>query len=78
MNLPMVLSMTVISIIAGCAVSILGYYTTWRYKSCTCMSVGVKLLTTLKADSGSDKWIGYQDLYGIGTGLGMRLPLVAV
>lgn len=41
-------------------------------------AVGAGLLTTLKPDSGHAKWIGYQALTGIGIGLGMQQPLIAV
>lgn len=78
MNLPMILGLVVLSVLAGMAVSIIGYYTPLILASSILMSIGAGLLTTLHADSGASHWIGYQLLYGIGAGLGMQLPLVAV
>ena len=41
-------------------------------------AIGAGLLTTLTPESGHAKWIGYQALTGIGIGLGMQQPLIAV
>lgn len=41
------------------------------------MSVGAALLTTLQVDTGAGKWIGYQVLYGFGTGLCFQTPNLA-
>ena len=41
-------------------------------------AIGCGLLSTLEPDSGHPKWIGYQALTGIGIGLGMQQPLIAV
>jgi hypothetical protein len=42
------------------------------------MSIGFGLITTFKPDTGSSAWIGLQALAGIGVGLGMQQPLMAV
>jgi hypothetical protein len=42
------------------------------------MSIGFGLVTTFKPDTGSSAWIGLQALAGIGVGLGMQQPLMAV
>lgn len=42
------------------------------------MAVGVALLTTLKPDTPTGKWIGYQILYGAGCGLAFQQPYTAV
>ncbi|KAF4948576.1 hypothetical protein FSARC_13696 [Fusarium sarcochroum] len=78
MNLPMILGLVIMSVIAGGAVSALGYYTPLILASAILMSIGAGLLTTFRVGTGSSAWIGYQALYGIGAGLGMQLPLVAV
>jgi hypothetical protein len=41
-------------------------------------AIGVGLLTSLKPDSDHSYWIGYQALTGIGIGMGMQQPLIAV
>ncbi|KAJ3544355.1 hypothetical protein NM208_g3096 [Fusarium decemcellulare] len=78
MNLPMILGLVIISVLAGGAVSALGYYTPLILASAVLMSIGAGLLTTFRLSTSSPAWIGYQALYGIGAGLGMQLPLVAV
>lgn len=42
------------------------------------MSIGFGLITTFKPDTGSASWIGLQALAGIGVGMGMQQPLMAV
>lgn len=41
-------------------------------------SIGVGLLTTLTPESNHSYWIGYQALAGVGVGLGMQQPMIAV
>ncbi|RSL74776.1 hypothetical protein CEP53_000057 [Fusarium sp. AF-6] len=78
MNLPMILGLVVMSVVTGGAVSAIGYYTPLIHTSSILMSIGAGLLTTFRVNTQSPAWIGYQALYGIGAGLGMQLPLVAV
>lgn len=78
MILPSILSVVVASIIAGGATTAIGYYTPFIYVSSIIMSVGAGLLTTFTVDTSSSQWIGYQVLYGLGAGLGMQQPLIAV
>lgn len=76
-NLPMILSLVLMSILSGGAVTVLGYYTPWMIASSVLMSIGVGLLSTLEVDSGHAKWIGYQIIYGFGVGFGMQQALIA-
>lgn len=76
-NLPMILSLVLMSILSGGAVTVLGYYTPWMIASSILMSIGVGLLSTLEVDSGHAKWIGYQIIYGFGVGFGMQQPIIA-
>ena len=78
MNLPMVLSLVIISIVAGGLVTWLGYYVPFIYASVVCMSVGAGLLTTFKVTTAHPEWIGYQIIFGAGVGLGMQQALMAV
>ena len=77
-TLPFVLALVAASILSGGLVSRLGYYTPMAIISACVMSVGFGLLTTLKPESGSDRWIGYQFLGGFGMGLGMQMPSIAM
>lgn len=78
MNLPMILGLVIISMVAGGLVTVTGYYTPFMLLSAVLMSIGAGLLTTLHVDSKSAEWIGYQFLFGAGVGFGMQQTLVAV
>lgn len=78
MNLPMVLSLVIVSVVAGGVVTVVGQYVPFIYASVVCMSVGAGLLTTFKVDTAHPAWIGYQVLFGAGVGLGMQQTLMAV
>jgi hypothetical protein len=76
MNLPMIIAVVVISIMAGGLVTACGYYTPFMIASAVILTIGAGLLTTLEIDSNHSKWIGYQALFGIGLGLGMQQPMI--
>lgn len=78
MNLPIILGLVIVSVAAGGAVSAMGYYTPLVLASAVLVSVGAGLLTTFRLNTNSPAWFGSQALYGIGAGVGMQLPLVAV
>jgi MFS family permease len=78
MNLPMVLSLVIVSVVAGGLVTVFGYYVPFMYASVVFMSVGAGLLTTFKVTTAHPEWIGYQVLFGAGVGLGMQQTLMAV
>ncbi|PVH88509.1 putative HC-toxin efflux carrier [Cadophora sp. DSE1049] len=78
MNLPMVLSLIIVSILSGVGVTMLGYYAPFMILGTVFGAIGVGLLSTLTPDSGHAKWIGYQCIAGIGIGFGMQQPLIAV
>ncbi|KAK0724214.1 major facilitator superfamily-domain-containing protein [Lasiosphaeris hirsuta] len=78
MNLPMLISTVVVSIFAGAAVTVWGYYTPFMLVSSVFVAVGFGLITTFRPDTGSPTWIGYQILAGAGIGFGMQQPLMAV
>lgn len=77
-NLPMVLGVVFASLIAGGAVTAIGYYTPFMIASTVIASIGAGLLTTFEVDTPSNKWIGYQAMFGLGVGLGLQQGLIAV
>ncbi|QSZ35301.1 hypothetical protein DSL72_008170 [Monilinia vaccinii-corymbosi] len=77
-NIPMVLSLVVVSLISGIGVTTIGYYAPLMIVSSVIASIGIGLLTTFKPDTNHAAWIGYQCLAGIGIGFGMQQPLIAV
>jgi len=78
MNLPMVLSLVLVSIISGIGVTVVGYYAPLMIASSVIAAIGAGMLSTFTPASGHAMWIGYQCLTGIGIGLGMQQPLIAV
>ncbi|KAJ5197556.1 hypothetical protein N7449_008035 [Penicillium cf. viridicatum] len=78
MNLPSIIAVVVVSIISGFLVTISGYYNPVMIMSSVTLAIGAGLLSTLKTDSWSGEWIGYQILMGLGVGLGMQQPYIVV
>lgn len=78
MNLPMLISLVIISVLAGAAVTVWGYYTPFMLFCSALSTIGYGLMTTFTPDTGSGKWIGYQIIVGIGIGAGFQQPLMAV
>lgn len=75
--LPMLLGMLVSTVGTGFTVSRLGYYTPFLWAGSCMATVGAGLLTTLKVDSPSSHWIGFQVLYGLGLGASTQAPNMA-
>ncbi|PBP24659.1 DHA14-like major facilitator [Diplocarpon rosae] len=78
MNIPMVLSLIVLSILSGILVTVIGYYAPFMILSSVFFAIGAGLLSTLTPESDHSKWIGYQCIAGLGIGLGMQQSLIAV
>ena len=76
-NLPMILSLVIMSILSGILVTVIGYYTPWMIASSVLMSIGVGLISTWKVSTGHQQWLGYQVIYGFGIGFGMQQSLMA-
>ncbi|ERS98993.1 uncharacterized protein SPSK_04078 [Sporothrix schenckii 1099-18] len=78
MNLPMLISLVLMSIVAGGVVTFVGYYTPFMLAGTVLMPIGYGLITTFAPGISTGKWIGYQIIAGAGVGLGMQQPLMAV
>jgi MFS family permease len=75
--IPLVLSLVVASIIGGQLTGRTGYYVPQLLVCTVVMSIGAGFLTTLQVDTGHEKYIGYQVLYGLGLGFGMQQASMA-
>jgi hypothetical protein len=71
MNLPMLLGVISAAILSGFLITLIGYYTPFMIGSTIVASIGIGLLSTLKIDSDSRTWIGYEALFGLGIGAGL-------
>ena len=76
--LPSILIALVFAVVAGRAVSVVGYYTPFALASAVFMAIGYGLTATLGPHSSTGDWVGFQLLFGVGRGMGMQMPIVAV
>ncbi|KAI4246681.1 MAG: hypothetical protein LQ352_006328 [Teloschistes flavicans] len=76
-NLPLIMAHVISALLAGVLITLTGYYTPFMLISSVLVSLGTGFLTTFNPSTGHSKWIGYQALFGLGSGLGMNQPLMA-
>lgn len=76
--LPAMIAQTFSTVIAGSLISWLGYYNPFVLLGCVFLCVGSALYTTMAVDTSSAHWIGYQIVFGIGGGMFVVGPLIAV
>ena len=77
-NLPIILSMTVASMLVGILVTALGYYVPFMILGGVLMTIGMGLITTFTPQATKGVWIGYQVLVGFGIGAGMQQSMLAI
>jgi hypothetical protein len=78
MNLPLILSLVIISMLVGVSITKIGYYTPFVIAGSILLSIGSGLVSTFTTSTPSSHWIGYQILFGFGMGMSMQQTLVAV
>ena len=76
-TIPTVIGMTVGTILAGGAITSVGYHIPFLVLSGAMSVAGAALLYTLDIGTGSPAWIGYQALAGLGFGFGIQVPIMA-
>ena len=75
--LPLILSQILGVGVSGALTTRFGYYTPFMLISTLLMAVGSGLLSTLTVLSSTGMWVGYQLLFGIGSGAGFQQPVIA-
>ncbi|KAF7504215.1 hypothetical protein GJ744_002588 [Endocarpon pusillum] len=75
-NLPLVLGASLFTAISGVLITIFGHYIPLMIVGSAISTIGAGLIYTLERDTGSDKWIGYQAIVGIGLGLMFQIPVI--
>lgn len=75
-NLPIILTVTLGTIIAGASISKTGIATPLLIGSAAIATIGAGLLYTLDIGTSSGKWIGYQILAGSAYGVGFQIPMI--
>ncbi|KAJ5188558.1 Major facilitator superfamily domain general substrate transporter [Penicillium cf. griseofulvum] len=78
MNLPMLISVVLTSIVSGIVITIVGYYTPFMIFGTVLLAIGYGLMSMFHLDTSKAIWIGYQILAGIGVGAGMQQSMIAV
>ncbi|OAL02150.1 MFS general substrate transporter [Phaeosphaeriaceae sp. SRC1lsM3a] len=76
--LPATLGLAVFAITAGVLSEKLGYYLPWNLGGAALSAIGYGLMSTFKPGTATLRWVGYQVLYGIGSGAMVSMPYVAV
>ncbi|CVL05957.1 hypothetical protein FPRO06_13686 [Fusarium proliferatum] len=74
--LAMVASVIVVSVIAGGSAGVVGYLPPFVFFATIFSSVGAGMLYTLHPGISTFKWIGYQILFGAGSGTGIQQAIV--
>ncbi len=77
MNLPMVLSLAIASVMAGILTRRTGYFAPWMLLSSVITPIAAGSISTFTPHTAHPAWIGYQVLFGFGFGLGLQQPSVA-
>ncbi|GIK05551.1 hypothetical protein Aspvir_009664 [Aspergillus viridinutans] len=75
-TLPLVLGDGLFATLSGAALGIIGYYMPLLTLGGVLTTVASGLLYTLDLHSGSNEWIGYQAMAGIGVGLAIQVPMM--
>ncbi|KAJ5158517.1 Major facilitator superfamily domain general substrate transporter [Penicillium coprophilum] len=78
MNLPMLISVVLTSIISGIIITLVGYYTPFMIFGTVLLAIGYGLMSMFHPDTSKAVWIGYQILAGVGVGAGMQQSMIAV
>ncbi len=76
-NLPLILSMTLATIVSGGLISVYGHFVPLMLGGSIVGTVGAGLLYTLNTTSSHGHWIGYQILTGLGLGTALQIPIIA-
>ncbi|KAK5047142.1 hypothetical protein LTR84_007085 [Exophiala bonariae] len=76
--LPATISMVMFTMTAGVLVGVVGYYLPWVLAGSSLTAIGYGLLSLVAPATPAAKWIGYQVIWGVGSGLMVAGPYIAV
>jgi len=76
MTLPVVLALVAGSLMSGPGISYFGFYKPFMFAGCILTSFGAGFMTTFKPYTAHPKWIGYQVILGLGSGMSFQQPLL--
>ncbi|OIW24937.1 MFS general substrate transporter [Coniochaeta ligniaria NRRL 30616] len=78
MNIPLLLSLVIFTIVSGGGITNLGYYGPFMLFSTVLSTIGAGLLTTFEVSTSHPSWIGFQVLYGAGLASGLQIAWIIV
>ncbi|EEH06654.1 efflux pump [Histoplasma capsulatum G186AR] len=76
--LPTTLGLVIFTMLSGMMIEILGYYLPWSLGGSAAVAIGYGLMSMIKPRTSPSKWIGYQILYGVGSGAMSSAPYIAI
>ncbi|KZF19804.1 putative MFS transporter [Xylona heveae TC161] len=76
--LPITLGLVMFTMVSGVLISVLGYYLPFILVGASISAIGYGLLSQLSPTTSVAKWIGYQILYGVGSGCTAAAPYIAI
>jgi MFS family permease len=76
-NLPLIISVTIATVLSGAAVTATGYYQPQVIIGAALAVIGSGLLFMLDEDTTTGQWIGYQIVGGLGWGMAFQIPMIA-
>ncbi|KAE8550163.1 hypothetical protein EYB25_006384 [Talaromyces marneffei] len=76
--LPSIIGQLIFAVLSGILVSKTGFVIPYAFIGAVLGAIGSGLFTTLVPDSSLGKWFGYQVLSGVGRGMVMQMPIIAM
>ncbi|KAJ3519886.1 hypothetical protein NM208_g13944 [Fusarium decemcellulare] len=76
--LPSILPQLASAVLSGGLAQKVGYYLPFASLSAAISAIANGLLSTMSPHTSTAKWAGYQVLAGVGRGMGMQMPIIAV
>jgi MFS transporter, DHA2 family, glioxin efflux transporter len=76
-NLPIILAVTIATIVSGGVISATGIYTPVLIGGAAIATIACGLIYTLDIGTTNDRWIGFQILAGLGFGAAFQIPMIA-
>ncbi|KAK3358748.1 putative MFS multidrug transporter [Lasiosphaeria hispida] len=76
--LPNIISQLAGTVISGALVGKLGYYLPWSVAAGALLTTGCGLISTYSPTSSKTSWVAYQTILGLGRGVGMQIPIIAL
>ncbi|KAI0976599.1 major facilitator superfamily domain-containing protein [Xylaria arbuscula] len=77
-TIPYVAGLSVLAIVSGIVVRIIGYYAPPAMFGAAVFTIGAGLMYTFQVNTSQARWVGYQVLAGAGAGAAFQMPLLAV